>query len=453
VSLETAFEIVFAAGVLLAAAALVGAMLHMGGQRALTAVAGAVGVGAAAGWIAFALEPGTGLAIAATGLVACLLVTLAAIGLARMRARARAVDAEIERATRQLDDVVQRGALARATELERTLARARADSLSAFAEEERRLAESRRQALGESEQRLRHGLADAFAKVEGQVERRLAAWHQDLDRAQRRLGERLEQIAERERSLIEALESRLNTDADRLKTADEEQRAALARLREELGRAVAEAAASASAELEAHATERRRALHQVAERLTARERDLMRRVEREETDASRRIQSTFSEVERRQVEQLERVLDRTSGRFVDLATHQFDGTIKASREEAARRLQRELERAVQSFAREGETLLAERMAQLGDAGAMRLEKKLAQVAAGLERQREEFVATLSRRLGEVEADFRERLAALTAEEEAERVALEARLGEIARRIEQTVARAEERLGALHGLPR
>jgi hypothetical protein len=147
------------------------------------------------------------------------------------------------------------------------------------------------------------------------------------------------------------------------------------------------------------------------------------------------------------------VLDRTSGRFVDVATQQFDGTIKAAREEAARRLQRELERAVQSFAREGETLLAERMGQLGEAGAMRLEKKLALVAAGLEQQREEFVATLSRRLGEVEADFRERLAALAAEEEAERAAIEARLGEIARRIEQTVARAEERFGALHGLPR
>jgi hypothetical protein len=453
VSLETAFEIVFAAGVVLAAAALAGALFNVAGQRALTAVAGAVGAAAVAAWIAFALEPGTGLAIAATGLVACLLVTLAAIGLARMRARARAINAEIERATAHLEDVAQRGAQARATELERTLARARADSLSAFAEEERRLAESRRQALGESEQRLRNGLADAFAKVESQVERRLAAWHQDLDRAQHRLGERLEQIAARERSLIEALESRLNTDADRLQTADEEQRAALARLRQELGRAAAEAAASASAELEAHATERRRALHQVSERLTARERDLMGRVEREETDASRRIQSTFAEVERRQVEQLERVLDRTAGRFVDLATQQFDGTIKAAREEAARRLQRELERAMQSFAREGETLLAERMGQLGDAGAMRLEKKLAQVAAGLERQREEFVATLSRRLGEVEADFRERLAALSAEEEAERAALEARLGEIARRIEQTVARAEERLGTLHGSPR
>ena len=70
------------------------------------------------------------------------------------------------------------------------------------------------------------------------------------------------------------------------------------------------------------------------------------------------------------------------------------------------------------------------------------------MAAGLDRQREEFVATLTRRLGEVESDFRERLAALTAEEQAERVALEKRLAEIARRIDQTISRAEERLTAL-----
>ena len=445
-TLETAFEFVFAAGVVLAAAALAGAALEVVERRMLVAVAGAIGAGATAAWVAFALEPGTGLAIAATGLVACLVAVVAALGIRRGLERARAIDNEIERAKLELEEVVHRGARARSAELERTIARARADSLSAFAEEERRLAENRRLALEESEQRLRHGLADAFSKVENQVERRLAAWHQDLDRAQRQLGERLEQIAERERGLIEALESRLNTDADRLKTVDEEQRAAVARLREDLGRAVAEAGASASAELEAHSTEQRRALQQVSERLTARERDLLRRVEREETDASRRIQSTFAEVERRQVEQLERVLERTAGRFVDTAGHQFEGTIKAAREEAARRLQRELERAVQSFAREGESLLGERLAQLGDAGGMRLEKKLAQVAAGLERQREEFVAALSRRLGEVESDFRDRLAALAADEEAERVALEARLGEIARRIERTVSRAEERLG-------
>ena len=102
--------------------------------------------------------------------------------------------------------------------------------------------------------------------------------------------------------------------------------------------------------------------------MTTRERDLVRRIEREEADATRRIQSTFLDVERRQVEQLERVLDRAAARFVDAAAIQFEGTIKAAQEDAARRLQRELERSVQAFARQGESLLAESLNQLGDAG-------------------------------------------------------------------------------------
>jgi HPt (histidine-containing phosphotransfer) domain-containing protein len=183
--------------------------------------------------------------------------------------------------------------------------------------------------------------------------------------------------------------------------------------------------------------------------MTARERDLLRRVEREETDASRRIQSVFLDVERRQVEQLERVLDRAAARFVEAAAHPFEGTVKAAQEEAARRLQRELERSVQAFARQGESLLAERLTQLGDAGGMRLEKKLSQVAETLERQRDDFVGAVTSRLNDLETDFRQRLAGLAAEEEVERAALETRLAEIARRIDQTVSRAEERLGALH----
>lgn len=452
-TIELAFEIVFACVVVLAAAALAGAALERAGKRLLLGAAAVAGVAATAAWVAFALRPRVELAVSATGLLACLGAVAGALALRRGLAHGRAVERDMERAKSELDSVVQRELRERSADLERALARGRADSLSAYAEDERRLAENRRKALGETEQRLKHGLAEAFSKVQGQVEQRLASWHQDLDRSQRQLGGRLEQIAARERSLIEALEARLESDAERLKNADEEQRAAVVRLRESLGKAAKEAAAAASVELESHATERRRALHQVAERLTVRERDLVRRIEREETDASRRIQSTFADVERRQVEQLERVLERAAGRFVDAAAHQFDGTVKAAREEAARRLSRELERAVQSFAREGETLLAERMAQLGDAGGMRLEKKLAQVATGLDRQRDEFVETLSRRLGEVESDFRDRLTGLAAEEQTERAALEARLAEIARRIDQTVTRAEERLDSLHGSAR
>ena len=288
--------------------------------------------------------------------------------LRRGLARGRAIDEEIERAKEELATVARDVVATRSADLERTLARARADSLSAYAEEERRLAETRRTALGESEQRLRHGLAEAFTKVQGQVEQRLASWHQDLDRAQGQLGTRLEQVAQRERSLIEALEARFETDVDRLKTVDEEQKAAVARLREDLARTTADVAATAEAELESHAADRRRALHQVADRMTSRERDLLRRIEREEADATRRIQSTFLDVERRQVEQLERVLDRAAARFVDAAAIQFEGTIKAAQEDAARRLQSELERSVQAFARQGESLLAESLNQLGDAG-------------------------------------------------------------------------------------
>jgi hypothetical protein len=447
---EITFEIVFAVAVVVAAGSLAATALERASRTMLLVAAGAIGAAAVAAWVAFALAPSTALAISATGLTACVLVPVAALGLRHGLARGRDIDREIERAKAELAEVARTEVSQRSGELERTLARARADSLSAYADEERRLAETRRTALEESEQRLRHGLAEAFSKVQGQVEQRLASWHQDLDRAQRQMGARLEEIAQRERSLIEALEARLEHDGERVKTADEEQKAAVNRLREDLARTAAEVAANAEAELETHAADRRRALHQVADRMTARERDLLRRIEREESDASRRIQSVFLDVERRQVEQLERVLDRAAARFVDAAAHQFEGTVKGAQEEAARRLQRELERSVQAFARQGESLLAERLTQLGDAGGMRLEKKLSQVAATLERQREDFVGAVTSRLNDLEADFRQRLTALAAEEEAERAALESRLAEIARRIDQTVSRAEERLGALPG---
>jgi len=447
---EITFEIVFAVAVVVAAGSLAATALERASRTMLLVAAGAIGAAAVAAWVAFALAPSTVLAISATGLTACVLVPVAALGLRHGLARGRDIDREIERAKAELAEVARTEVSQRSGELERTLARARADSLSAYADEERRLAETRRTALEESEQRLRHGLAEAFSKVQGQVEQRLASWHQDLDRAQRQMGARLEEIAQRERSLIEALEARLENDGERVKTADDEQKAAVNRLREDLARTAAEVAANAEAELETHAADRRRALHQVADRMTARERDLLRRIEREESDASRRIQSVFLDVERRQVEQLERVLDRAAARFVDAAAHQFEGTVKGAQEEAARRLQRELERSVQAFARQGESLLAERLTQLGDAGGMRLEKKLSQVAATLERQREDFVGAVTSRLNDLEADFRQRLTALAAEEEAERAALESRLAEIARRIDQTVSRAEERLGALPG---
>ena len=50
------------------------------------------------------------------------------------------------------------------------------------------------------------------------------------------------------------------------------------------------------------------------------------------------IQSMFTDVERRLVERLERVVERTTAQHVDAAALQFQDAIKRSREESAKRL-------------------------------------------------------------------------------------------------------------------
>jgi predicted NBD/HSP70 family sugar kinase len=169
--------------------------------------------------------------------------------------------------------------------------------------------------------------------------------------------------------------------------------------------------------------------------LKARERQLAERVDREETDVVRRIQARFVDIERRQVEALERTTKQAASRFAEAAALQFDSAVKSAREDAARRLARELDRAVHMFAREAESVLAERLAQVADTGTQRVEKRLLQVTAGLERQRDEFIAALQQRLSEVEHEVRDRLRTLAAEAEAERSVLDRRLQELARRTE------------------
>src|SRR5204863_15110 len=83
-----------------------------------------------------------------------------------------------------------------------------------------------------------------------------------------------------------------------------------------------------------------------------------------ETEAVRRIQSGFADVERRQIDQLSRIVDRTANRLSEAAVEQFSTTVKAAREDAAKRLSRELDRAVAQFAHDAQSVLAERLAQV-----------------------------------------------------------------------------------------
>jgi hypothetical protein len=130
---------------------------------------------------------------------------------------------------------------------------------------------------------------------------------------------------------------------------------------------------------------------------------------------------------------MSRVVERSATTYSDEAAQQFATLVKASREDAARRLARELDRSVEVFAREAESVLAERLAHVGDAGAQRLERRLAEATAALEASRDERLGGLDGRMAELEADIRRRIEELGADAEAQRAVIEARLQDLLRR--------------------
>jgi hypothetical protein len=440
VGLVTVMQIVFAVAAGVVAVTLLGVAFDRIRRRVLVALTVVDGLAAVAAWIGFGLRPGTNTATAAGGITVAFVAQLAAVKLRDLLRVSRRVDDQLARAQGRINSLIAREADERNTELERTLARARADSASILAEQERRMAEERRAAAAERASVAEDELGKALTAAQQQVEVRLIAWTDDLERAQRGVTDQLALLAQRQKQLIAEAEARIATDAERLEAESEQQRASLVRLRDELARASQEAVAAGSSELEGYASERRRSLHELNERIRKRERQLTELIEREETDATRRIQAGFADVERRQLEQLERILSRATSSYTDAATQQFADTVKSSREAAAVRLSRELDRAVQAFAREAQTVLADRLAQVGDAGAQRLERRQAQVEAGLDRQRTEAIEAFESRLLQAEQELRRRLETLGADAEAERAILDARLRELAKRIDETLAR-------------
>jgi uncharacterized protein YukE len=236
-------------------------------------------------------------------------------------------------------------------------------------------------------------------------------------------------------------EAKIGKAAEGVQGQVDEQRQLLARLRSELAGSAQQLMQSANAELEQHAAERRRALHEVAERLRKRERDLHEIAEREANDAAQRVQISIGDVERRQVEQLQRIVGRETQRFAEAATQQFDTQIKTAREEAARRLSRELDLAVERFSREAEGVLTERLNHVSDATAARVEERLARLRSGLERQRDDALQSLEDRAHQVEASLRERLHEIATDAEAERAILDGRLHDLSRRLDELATRA------------
>ena len=373
--------------------------------------------------------------VAVVSLAASLLV------LRKVHQHQELLEREIERGKASFDEVIAREVAQRAEELERTMARLRADALSQLAEEERRIAEERRRDVSERERDASTRLGEQLTLVQQAVAQRLTDWASDVETLQDGLADELRRIELRQRQLMADIESKIGKDAEGLQGSVDEQRQLITRLRAELASAAQETMAQANADLEQHANERRRALHEVADRLRRRERDLQEVVERESTEATQRIQLALGDIERRQVEQLQRIVSRETTRYAEAASIQFDSTIKGAREEAARRLSRELDLAVERFSREAEGVLTERLNHVSDAAAQRVEERLARLRAALERQRDDALRSLEDRAHDVEASLRERLAEIAADAEAERAVLEARLHELGRRLDELAARA------------
>ena len=438
-SLTTIADLVFAAGVVLAAFALAGAAFRHVSTSLLTAVAALEGVAAVGVWVAFALRHDRSLAVAAAGLTVCTLAAVAAVLLRRALDRVRAMDDRLAESQAELLGAVESEKNVLRKDLQLTLARAQADSRSLLEEQERQIAEERRKLVSQWEHDATAALGEKLNQVQAETEHRLAGWSQDLDRAAEATKTRIAELEQRQQQVLREIELRLAADADRLSAESEEQRAAVARLRTELNRTLEDALGVVRSELDVHAADRRRALHELEERMARRERELTEQSQREEVDAVQRVKAGFEEVSRRQIEQLERAVDRAVASHADEAAQRFAQLVKTSREDAAKRLARELDRAVGTFSREAETVLAERLAHVGDAGAQRLESRVANVGKDLERRHDELVAAQDQRLSELESEMRRRIEDLRSDIEAERGVLEARLQELARRHGSTAA--------------
>jgi len=290
-------------------------------------------------------------------LVGCLAaMALVAVGLAfglrRARDQARDADEQIAAARTRLRAVVAELTEEHAEEIRRLLARERAESVSALAAEERRFSDERRGAFEERERRVGEALAEQLTNAERRLDERLRGFTDDLDRAQRHLEAQLAKLEQRHQQAIIDVEHRIEAEAAELGSTADDQRKTVLRLREELERAATEAVTEALDELESQTTERRRAIDDITERLRTREAGIAEGIERAESDARGRLEVAFVDFERRQTERIERVLSRELERHVQAAALAFDERMRELKEDAAARLARELERAVELLGRE-----------------------------------------------------------------------------------------------------
>ena len=310
-----------------------------------------------------------------------------ALGLRRARARAARTDELVADARRSVRAAADEEAATQSEQLRVAISRAHADSLSSYVAEERRLSDQRRGELGVRERELSDRLAELVAAVEQRIEERLRAWEADLERSQNALQGAVTTLEQRLRQRIGDVESKIEAEASELGATVDEQRAAAIRLREVLETSAKDALAQALEELQSQADDRRRAIDDITERLRQHELNVVEQVDRAESDARTRIEVAFGEVERGQVEQIERAIEREVDRRAEASGLEFENRMRAIREEAADRLREELDRTSESFLRRADGLIADQLQRAVEAAAQRLDDRIIELAKRYETPR------------------------------------------------------------------
>jgi hypothetical protein len=327
--------------------------------------------------------------ILAAALAALVVVcTLLALSLRRAGARAARTEQLVTEARRAVRAAAEEESTAQSEQLRVSIARAQADSLSSYVAEERRLADQRRGELTVRERELSDRMAELVAAVEQRVEERLRAWESDLERAQNALHGAVSTLEQRMRQRISEVESRVATEADELDAAIDEHRAAAVRLREELESSTRDSLARALEELQTQADDRRRTVDELNDRLRQHEHSVSEQVDRAESEARTRIELAFAELERRQVEHLERAIAREIDTRSESGAIEFENRMRAIREEAAARLHDELDRIAETFLRRADSLIATELQQAVTAASQRLDDRIVELVRQQEAQRE-----------------------------------------------------------------
>ena len=297
--------------------------------------------------------------------LAAVLVLCAGLVLALRRSRARTARTEqlVTEARRAVRAAAEEESAAQGEQLRIAIARAQADSLSAYVAEERRLSDQRRGELTVRERDLSDRMAELVAAVEQRVEERLRAWESDLERAQNALQGAVSTLEQRMRQRIADVESKVAAESDELDATIAEQRASALMLREELETSARDALSHALEELQTQADDRRRTIDELNERLRQHEHAVTEQVDRAESEARTRIELAFAELERRQVEHLERAMSREIDARSEAGALEFENRMRAIREEAADRLREELDRIAESFLRRADGLIAAELQQ------------------------------------------------------------------------------------------